>query len=138
MQCAGHGGHLLRLTIVHTLLAPFLGEAVSSSTARPLIGINYFSGWWHGPGDKWLEPWDTSVDWRPLFPERVPLIGDGYNSPATMDAEIAAASSHGVDFFQILWYVPACSLLPTLLAQHCSANTGTMTDRESRRRVRIS
>ena len=71
--------------------------------ARPLVGINYFAGWWQGAGDKWMEPWNASVDWRPLYPERVPLLGS-YNSQATMDAEITAAADHGVDFFQMLWY----------------------------------
>lgn len=70
---------------------------------RPLVGINYFAGWWKGAGDKWYEPWNASVDWRPLYKERVPLLG-AYNSQETMDREIVAASSHGVDFFQILWY----------------------------------
>ncbi|MHB8902473.1 MAG: glycoside hydrolase family 71/99 protein, partial [Thermoguttaceae bacterium] len=39
------------------------------------------------------------------FPDRVPLLGC-YNDPPTMDREIAAAASHGVDFFSILWYYP--------------------------------
>lgn len=77
--------------------------AAAESIPRPLVGINYFSGWWKGPGNKWMQPWNQSVDWRPLYPERVPLLGD-YNVQATMDAEIEAASQHGVDFFQILWY----------------------------------
>jgi hypothetical protein len=67
------------------------------------VGINYFAGWWTGAGDKWREPWNASVDWRPLYPERVPLLG-AYNSQRTMDAEILAAADHGVDFFQMLWY----------------------------------
>jgi len=70
---------------------------------RPLVGINYFAGWWRGPGDKWKEPWNTTVDWRPLYPERVPLNGQ-YITQSTVDQDIIAASSNGVDFFQILWY----------------------------------
>jgi hypothetical protein len=65
--------------------------------------MGYFAGWWQGVGDKWFDPRNASVDWRPLYPGRVPLLGD-YNLQATMDREIVAASSHGVDFFQILWY----------------------------------
>lgn len=76
---------------------------LSRASDRPLVGINYFAGWWTGPGDKWKEPWNTSVDWRPLYPERVPALGE-YNAQGTMDQEIDAASSHGVDYFQILWY----------------------------------
>jgi hypothetical protein len=78
--------------------------AVAISASRPLVGINYFNGWWHGPGDKWYEPWAPSINWRPIYPERIPLIGDGYNSMYTMNNEIDVASAHGVDFFQILWY----------------------------------
>jgi len=40
-------------------------------------------------------------DWRPDYPGRVPILGQ-YNDQETMDREILAASSHGVDFFQIL------------------------------------
>ena len=57
-------------------------------------------GWWQGPGDKWYSPSNASHDWRPDFPDRVPLLGD-YNTQSTMDAEIAAAASHGLDFFQV-------------------------------------
>jgi hypothetical protein len=42
-------------------------------------------------------------DWRSDYPERVPILGQ-YNNQETMDREILAASRHGVDFFQILWY----------------------------------
>jgi hypothetical protein len=77
--------------------------SINITAQRPLVGINYFAGWWTGAGDKWLEPWNASVDWRQLYPERVPLLG-AYNSQATMDAEITAAANAGVDFFQMLWY----------------------------------
>ena len=73
----------------------------SKPPPRPLVGINYFAGWWKGAGDKWFN--SNGTDWRPLYPERVPLLGE-YNTQATMDAEIAAAADAGVDFFQILWY----------------------------------
>ena len=65
-----------------------------------LIGTSYFSGWWEGEGSKWFT---KGVDWRLRYPERIPLLGQT-NSQETMDREIAAASEHGVDFFQILWY----------------------------------
>ena len=77
----------------------------SPPALRPLVGINYFAGWWHGAGDKWFDPRNASLDWRPLYPERVPLLGE-YNSQGVMDAEINAAAAHGVDFFQFLWYDP--------------------------------
>ena len=80
-----------------------LMHAASARLSRPLVGINYFAGWWHGEGDKWLDPRNTSRDWRPQYPEGIPLLGE-YNSQATMDAEIVAAADAGVDFFQILWY----------------------------------
>jgi hypothetical protein len=88
-----------------SLLAACLALFAVSAAERPLIGINYFSGWWRGEGDKWFEPWNATVDWRPKYPERVPLLGQ-YNSQSTMDLEINAASTAGVDFFQILWYNP--------------------------------
>jgi len=71
-----------------------------------LVGINYFAGWWPGEGSKWLTQWNhpnTGQDWRPEYPERLPLLGM-YNSQETMDKEIIAASDYGVDFFAILWY----------------------------------
>lgn len=78
-------------------------ETGGTQRERPLVGINYFAGWWTGAGNKWRQPWNASVDWRGLYPERVPLLG-AYNSQKTMDAEITAAADAGVDFFQILWY----------------------------------
>ena len=79
-------------------------HVAAAPPSAPLIGINYFAGWWTGPGDKWKEPWNTSVDWRPLYPGRVPLIGQYTTEQSTMDGDIVAASSAGVDFFSILWY----------------------------------
>ena len=86
-----------------TALLLLLGTAAASATP-PLVGINYFAGWWRGAGDKWFEPWNASTDWRPLFPGRVPLDGMYTTDQSTMDNDIVVASSHGVDFFQILWY----------------------------------
>ena len=89
--------------VVQSSNSPTVYHSSRQVSTRPLVGINYFAGWWTGAGDKWLEPWNASVDWRSLYPERVPLLGE-YNSQATMDAEITAAADAGVDFFQILWY----------------------------------
>jgi hypothetical protein len=70
-----------------------------------LVGVNYFAGWWKEQPNKWHgQGWKIGQpDWRLQFPERVPTLGE-YNEQATMDREIIAASSHGVDFFAILWY----------------------------------
>ena len=86
-----------------TALLLLLATAAASATS-PLVGVNYFAGWWRGAGDKWYEPWNASTDWRPLFPGRVPLGGMYTTDQSTMDNDIVVASSHGVDFFQILWY----------------------------------
>ena len=81
----------------------------SAQTAceRPLVGVNYFAGWWRELPNKWHgQGWNADQpDWRPEFPDRVPLLGQ-YNDQATMDREIVAAAGHGVDFFAILWYFP--------------------------------
>lgn len=71
------------------------------------VGVNYFAGWWRELPNKWHgQGWKLDQpDWRPEFPDRVPLLGE-YNEQATMDREIIAASNHGVDFFAILWYFP--------------------------------
>jgi hypothetical protein len=64
--------------------------------------VSYFAGWWRPLPNKWN--YNPAVgDWRPKFPERVPLLGE-YNDQPTMDKEIVAAAEHGVDFFLILWY----------------------------------
>lgn len=66
-----------------------------------LVGVSYFAGWWEPTPNKWQGP--DGKDWREKYPDRIPLLGD-YNDQATMDKEIIAASSYGVDFFVILWY----------------------------------
>lgn len=66
-----------------------------------LVGVSYFAGWWEPLPNKWHD--GEGRDWRPRFPERVPLLG-AYNTQEVMDREIVAASEHGVDFFAILWY----------------------------------
>ncbi len=65
-----------------------------------LVGIYYFAGWWRDAPNKWAP---YGYDWRADYPERIPVLGQ-YNDQKTMDREIEAASTHGVDFFQILWY----------------------------------
>jgi hypothetical protein len=72
---------------------------------RPLIGVNYFAGWWRALPNKWHRRTAGSDlhDWRGDYPDRVPVLGE-FNEQATMDREIVAASEHGVDFFPILWY----------------------------------
>jgi len=72
-----------------------------------LVGINYFAGWWESLPNKWHgQGWDAKdPDWRPKYPDRMPLLGD-YNVQSTMDREIEAAARHGVDFFAILHYFP--------------------------------
>ncbi len=93
-----------------------LGASTSPADASPsprkaekdiLVGVNYFAGWWREQPNKWHGAgWKIGApDWRPSYPERVPTLGE-YNEQATMDREIIAASSHGVDFFAILWYFP--------------------------------
>ena len=76
-------------------------------TAHTLVGVNYFAGWWKDLPNKWHgRGWNANEpDWRPKYPDRVPLLGE-YNVQTTMDREIAAAASHGVDFFAILYYFP--------------------------------
>ena len=65
-----------------------------------LVGVYYFAGWWQKSPNKWTT---DAHDWRPDYPRRAPILGQ-YNDQDTMDQEIIAASSRGVDFFQILWY----------------------------------
>lgn len=67
-----------------------------------LVGVYYFSGWWRDLPNKYVV---RDRDWRTVYPERIPLLGE-YNDQETMDCEIVAAADHGVDYFQILWYPP--------------------------------
>lgn len=85
------------------LAAVWLATACESSSARPLVGSNYFSGWWPGAGDKWIDRPVHNSSWLKQFPGRRPLLGE-YNNQTTMDREITAAAANGVDFFQMLWY----------------------------------
>jgi hypothetical protein len=73
-----------------------------------LTGVNYFAGWWRPMPNKWHRHTSSlsnecGSDWRPDFPERVPLLGE-FNCQETMDRDMEAASAYGVDFFPILWY----------------------------------
>ena len=93
----------------------FNAERIQAQTSKDiLVGCEYFNGWWKESPNKWER---KGKDWRPQYPERIPLLGE-YNSQETMDKEIEAASAYGVDFFSILWYYPgqlkdkgACDLL---------------------------
>lgn len=102
------------LTYLQILTLGLAGQSAASSTSASaaaekdiLVGVNYFAGWWRELPNKWHgQGWKMGQpDWRPTYPERVPTLGE-YNEQATMDREIIAASSHGVDFFAILWYYP--------------------------------
>jgi hypothetical protein len=82
-------------------------KVLQAECQRPLVVVNYFAGWWTGLPNKWHgRGWnDQELDWRPDYPDRVPVLGE-YNDQATMDREIAAAADYGVDAFAILWYYP--------------------------------
>ena len=86
------------LCMISALSAP---DATVPPKKDILVGINYFAGWWEAPPNKWHGA--DGADWRPKYPQRVPLLGE-FNNQATMDREIKAAAGHGVDFFAILWY----------------------------------
>jgi hypothetical protein len=111
------------LTLVGSLaLGMAAPETSVTKHVRPLVGVSYFAGWWDAMPNKWHGP--DGRDWRPAWPQRVPLLGE-YNTQETMDREITAAAGHGVDFFAILWYYsdpahepePHCSLLNRGLEQ---------------------
>jgi hypothetical protein len=81
-------------------LAAAAEDKAPTSHSDYLVGVYYFAGWWQPSPNKWET---GGRDWRLDYPERIPTLGE-YNDQATMDREIIAASSHHVDFFQILWY----------------------------------
>lgn len=87
-----------------------------------LVGIYYFAGWWRESPNKWET---GGKDWRTDYPERIPILGQ-YNEQKTMDREIIAASSHGVDFFQILWYPNGGPLNEGVRTFMASPNAGRM------------
>ena len=86
---------LLLLTACCSLLA-----ACCMAADDYLVGVYYFAGWWRETPNKYII---ADHDWRADYPGRIPILGH-YNEQKTMDREIIAASSSGVDFFQILWY----------------------------------
>ena len=71
-------------------------ERVEFPKKEYLVGVSYFNGWWEGEGNGWH-------DWLAKYPGRKPLLGQ-FLTQETMNREIIAASDHGVDSFQILWY----------------------------------
>lgn len=88
-----------------------------------LVGVYYFAGWWPASGgNKYII---ADHDWREDYPGRIPVLGQ-YNEQKTMDWEIIAASSHGVDFFQILWYPNGGPLNEGLRTFMASPNSGWM------------
>jgi hypothetical protein len=74
--------------------------AESAAAPEYLVGVYYFSGWWRELPNKYMI---GGGDWRTNYPGRVPLLGE-YNEAATINREITAAATHGVNFFQMLWY----------------------------------
>ena len=83
------------------LAFPFVRAAPApAAELQPLVGVQYFAGWW--PVDRSDSKWlgRDRQDWRGRYPERFPLLGE-YNEQTTMDREIAAAANYGVDFFSI-------------------------------------
>lgn len=69
-----------------------------------LVGVQYFGGFYNGtekydskdhPGESWLKE----------FPERKPINKAGiFTTAESVYNDIEDAASHGVDFFNILWY----------------------------------
>jgi hypothetical protein len=52
------------------------------------------------------EPLPSTRSWLPDWPDRTPLLGLHTTNRTTIAAELAAADSHGIDFFEMLWYSP--------------------------------
>ena len=85
---------------------------ITTATDNPLVGINYFAGWWRETPNKWQDCRDSNqiaADWRGKYPERVPMYGCFIDQP-TVDSDIINASAYGGDYFQILWYPAACGI----------------------------
>lgn len=77
-----------------------IATSLAAASDAPLVGVEYFAGWWEPSPNKWSV---GGEDWRAAYPDRVPLLGE-YNTQETMDREIRAAADYGVDFFLMLWY----------------------------------
>lgn len=111
---------LLIAAVAH--VAGMAGEPSPCSKNDYWVGIYYFAGWWQ----KYPSKWETAgKDWRPQYPDRVPLLGE-YNNQGTMDREILAAARHGVGFFQVLWYPNGGPLNEGLRTFLASTNAGRM------------
>lgn len=95
---------------------------VMASSADYLVGVYYFAGWWPKSTNNWTT---AGHDWRPDYPGRIPILGQ-FNDQATMDREILVAASHGVDFFQILWYPNGGALNEGVRLFLASTNAGRM------------
>jgi hypothetical protein len=115
-------------TIIVLLIAAVAQLAAAAEDKTPpshrdyLVGVYYFAGWWQKSPNKWET---GGHDWRLDYPGRIPTLGE-YNDQATMDREIIAASSHRVDFFQILWYPNGGPLNEGLRTFLASTNAGQM------------
>jgi Glycosyltransferase WbsX len=77
--------------------------AATRSAGKYLIGAWYFAGWWRDP-----IPAQYVVvgqrDWRPLFPEREPVIGWYDDRQELVDQEIDLAAAGGLDFFAFTYF----------------------------------
>ena len=81
--------------------------AASKLPPRTLVGVHYFAGWYPGPYSHWLY-FSNRTSWTPNYPGRVPLTGNYTTNLSTVNADLIAADSHGVDFFEVLWMDPVC------------------------------
>eukprot|EP00039_Didymoeca_costata_P023430 m.7068 g.7068 ORF g.7068 m.7068 type:complete len:505 (-) comp3643_c0_seq1:164-1678(-) len=78
---------------------------------KPLIGAHYFGGWYTCQGAtncdshfKGYTPLGVAVDdWRPYYPNRIPLLGNLSVSEDTIVNEIKTADK-ALDFFDVLYY----------------------------------
>ena len=106
------------------VLCAGLAQIAFAATSQDhcLVGVYYFAGWWEKSPNKWET---GGRDWRLDYPERIPVLGQ-YNNQETMDREIIAASNHGVDFFQILWYPNGGPLNEGLRTFLASSNASRM------------
>lgn len=90
---------------------------------KPIVGVNYFSGWWREAPNKWMDSGQPRLDWREKYINRIPLNGC-YDDQETMDIDILTAEKYGIDFFQMLWY-PVDSLSTECDELHrCHLNMG--------------
>ncbi len=100
---------LQALVLAATSTSTCNGVELGTSSSRTLVGLHYFAGWYPGPFSHWLVPTmplSSRKSWVPHFPGRIPLLGNYTTNQTTIDAELAAADSHGVDFFEVLWSDP--------------------------------